>query len=155
MWETWVWSLDQKDPLGKAMATHSVHGIPEEPGGLQTMGSQRVWQDWTTNTLTFTLQKAEFKGTVFVSTDFEMSHINSIYFECPTPQAKCKIDGWSTKVNRFWLNTKMEILGSRLSIGEIIITMVILMMMIMSANALTTHAGILSTSYSRSSAWYQ
>ena len=45
----------------------------------------------------------------------------------------------------------MEILGSRLSIGEIIITMIILMM-IMSANALTTHAGILSTSYSRSSA---
>ena len=46
----------------------------------------------------------------------------------------------------------MGILGSRLSIGEIIITMIILMVMIMSANALTTHAGILSTSYSRSSA---
>ena len=54
-------------------------------------------------------------------------------------------------MNRFWLNTKMEILGSRLSVGEIIIAVIILMMMIMSAKALTTHAGILSTSYSRSS----
>ena len=42
-----VWSLDQKDLLEKEMATHSsilVWEIPwtEEPGGLQSMGSQRV-----------------------------------------------------------------------------------------------------------------
>ena len=45
--ETWVPSLGGKDPLGKEMATHSsilAWRIPwtEEPGGLQSLGSQRV-----------------------------------------------------------------------------------------------------------------
>ena len=44
MWETWVQSLGQEDPLEKEMATHSsIHAwkIPwtEEPGRLQSMGS--------------------------------------------------------------------------------------------------------------------
>ena len=44
MWETWVRSLGQEDPLEKGMATHSsilVWKIPwmEEPGRLQSMGS--------------------------------------------------------------------------------------------------------------------
>ena len=47
MRETQVRSLGQEDPLEKAMATHSgTHAwkIPwtEEPGRLQSMGSQRV-----------------------------------------------------------------------------------------------------------------
>ena len=47
MWETWVQSLGQEDPLEKEMATHSsilAWRIPwmEEPGGLQSMGLQRV-----------------------------------------------------------------------------------------------------------------
>ena len=47
MRETWVRSLGRKDPLEKEMATHSsilAWRIPwtEEPGGLQSMGSQRV-----------------------------------------------------------------------------------------------------------------
>ena len=47
MWETWVRSLGGEDPLEKAMAPHSstlAWKIPwmEEPGGLQSMGSQRV-----------------------------------------------------------------------------------------------------------------
>ena len=46
MWETWVWSLSQEDPLEKEMATHSrtlSWKIPrtEEPGRLQSMGSQK------------------------------------------------------------------------------------------------------------------
>ena len=50
VWETWVQSLGQEDPLEKDMATHSgvlVWRIPwtEEPGGLQSMGSQRVGHD--------------------------------------------------------------------------------------------------------------
>ena len=54
MWETWVQSLGQEDPLEKEMATHSsipASRIPwtEEPGGLQSMGSQRVRHDWATN----------------------------------------------------------------------------------------------------------
>ena len=46
MWETWVRSLGWEDALEKGMATHSsilAWRIPwaEEPGGLQTIGSQR------------------------------------------------------------------------------------------------------------------
>ena len=49
-WETWVQSLVQEDPLEKGMGTHSsilAWKIPwtEEPGGLQSMESQRVGQD--------------------------------------------------------------------------------------------------------------
>ena len=48
--ETWVQSLGWKDPLEKEMATHSsilAWKIPwtEEPGGLQSTGSQRVGHD--------------------------------------------------------------------------------------------------------------
>ena len=47
MCETWVRSLGREDPLEKEMATHSntlAWKIPwtEEPGRLQSMGSQRV-----------------------------------------------------------------------------------------------------------------
>ena len=50
MWEARVQSLDQEDLLEKKMATHSsilAWKIPwmEEPGGLQSMGSQRVGHD--------------------------------------------------------------------------------------------------------------
>ena len=40
--ETWVQSLGQEDPLEKEMATHWKIPWMEEPGKLQSMGSQRV-----------------------------------------------------------------------------------------------------------------
>jgi len=48
--ETWVQSLGWEDPLEKGMVTHSsilAWEIPwtEEPGRLQSMGSQRVRHD--------------------------------------------------------------------------------------------------------------
>ena len=48
--EIWVQSLGQEDPLEEEMATHSSNlswTIPwtENPGGLQSMGSQRVKHD--------------------------------------------------------------------------------------------------------------
>ena len=48
--ENQIQSLGREDPLEKGMATHSsILGwrIPwtEEPGGLQSMGSQRVGHD--------------------------------------------------------------------------------------------------------------
>ena len=54
MWETQVQSLGWEDLLEKEMATHSsIHAwkIPwtEEPGRLQSMGSQRVRHDWATS----------------------------------------------------------------------------------------------------------
>ena len=50
MQETWVQSLGREDPLEKEMAPHSstlAWKIPwtEEPGRLQSMGSQRVGHD--------------------------------------------------------------------------------------------------------------
>ena len=49
-WETQVQSLGQEDPLEKEMAIHSSTAawkIPwtEEPGELQSTGSQRVGHD--------------------------------------------------------------------------------------------------------------
>jgi len=50
MWEAWVRSLGREDPLEKEMATHSSIlawriSWMEEPGGLQSTGSQRVGHD--------------------------------------------------------------------------------------------------------------
>ena len=50
MQETWVQSLGWEDPLEEKMATHSsslVWRVPwtEEPGGLQTMGLERIGYD--------------------------------------------------------------------------------------------------------------
>ena len=50
MWETWVRSLGWEDPLEKGKGTHSsilAWRIPwtEGPGGLQSMGSQRIRHD--------------------------------------------------------------------------------------------------------------
>ena len=57
MQETRVQFLGWEDPLEKGMAIHSKNPgilasrIPwtEKPGGLQSMGSQRVGHDWATN----------------------------------------------------------------------------------------------------------
>ena len=53
MRDTWVWSLAWEDPLEEGMATHSsilAWRIPltEEPGRLQSMGSQKVRHVWVT-----------------------------------------------------------------------------------------------------------
>ena len=50
MWEAWVQSLGWEDPLEKETATHTsilAWRIPwtEEPGRLQSRGSQRVGHD--------------------------------------------------------------------------------------------------------------
>ena len=52
MQETWVPSLDEEDPLEKGMATYSsvlAWEIPwtEKPGGLHSMGLQRVRYNFT------------------------------------------------------------------------------------------------------------
>ena len=56
MWETWVRSLGQEDPLEKEMATHSsilAWRIPwtEELGGLQSTGHKEL----DTTDFTFTI----------------------------------------------------------------------------------------------------
>ena len=63
MWETWVQSLGWEDPLKKGTATHFsilAWRIPwtEQPGRLQSMGSQRVRPNWVT--LTFIMLSFDF-----------------------------------------------------------------------------------------------
>ena len=53
MQETWIQSMGQEDPLEKGMAIHlsilaGKTPWTEEPGGLQSMGSQTVRHDWAT-----------------------------------------------------------------------------------------------------------
>ena len=60
MQKTWVRSLGRKDSLEKEMPIHSsilAWKIPwmEEPGGLQSVGSQRVRHDWATSLSFFLL----------------------------------------------------------------------------------------------------
>ena len=66
MQETWVWFLGWEDPLEKEIVTHSsilAWKIPwrEEPGRLQSLGSQRVRHNWATNALTLTKGEREGK----------------------------------------------------------------------------------------------
>ena len=61
--DTGVWSLGQKSPLEKEMASHSsvlAWEIPwtEEAGGLQSSVSWRVRQDWVTKHTQFNLKLA-------------------------------------------------------------------------------------------------
>ena len=65
MQETQVWPLGWQDTLEKEMATDSSIlawniSWTEEPGGLQSMGSQRVGHDWVTNT--YLLNSITFQG---------------------------------------------------------------------------------------------
>ena len=58
MQKTQVWCLDWGDIMEKRMATHSSFlawriSRTEEPGGLQSMGSQRVGHDWESNRHTY------------------------------------------------------------------------------------------------------
>ena len=71
--KTWVPSLGWEDPLEKEMATHfSILAWPipwmEEPGGVQSTGSQRVGHDWTTS-----LSLSEVSETI-------LSSFHSFYF---------------------------------------------------------------------------
>ena len=58
MWGAWVRSLVEEDPLEREMATNSsilawkTPGM-EKPGGLQSMGSQRLRHNWNDFTFTF------------------------------------------------------------------------------------------------------
>ena len=67
MQEMRVLYLGQEDPLEEGMATHSsilAWRIPwtEEPGRLQSMGSQRVRHDWSDSAHTHTIWKEHIKS---------------------------------------------------------------------------------------------
>ena len=68
MWETRVQSLAWEDSLEKGLATSNILAwrVPrtDKPGGLQSMGLQRVRHGWATNTSLHTLRcvKSPEKG---------------------------------------------------------------------------------------------
>ena len=98
MQETQVWSLGQENPLEKGMATHSnilAWRIPwtEEPGGLQSTGSQRVGHNWAINTHThrntkdfwvFILYPANLQNSLMSSSSSE-DFWNLLDFLCRVP----------------------------------------------------------------------
>ena len=68
-------SLGWEDPLEKGVVTHSSILVwriswTEEPGRLQSMGSQRVGHDWVTNTFTFI-----FLRTIYIQTQHPAQHL--------------------------------------------------------------------------------
>ena len=69
MQETWVWSLGWEDPLEQGMAAHSstlAWEIPwtEEPGGLQSMGSQIPLSTLTRSSVASPPAFVTFLGTI-------------------------------------------------------------------------------------------
>ena len=88
MQETRVRSLGREDPLEKEMATHSstlAWKIPwmEEPGRLQSVGSQRVGHDWATSPY-LTSEKIRHNWATFTS----LQTANSV----------CLVEGSSSKL---------------------------------------------------------
>jgi len=97
IWETRVRSLGREDPLEKEMAIHSsstVWKIPwtEEPGRLQSMGSQRVGHNWATS-LHFTLLQWHGIYKKRSLSAFHLSYIltNSIKAHFPVNSVKCHL----------------------------------------------------------------
>ena len=79
MWGTWVQSLGWEDPLEKKMATHSntlAWKIPwmEEPGRLQSTGSQRVGHDWATPPSFLSLNHIYYAARSLVSDSHVFTH---------------------------------------------------------------------------------
>ena len=84
--ETWVRSLDQEDPLEKEMAPHSsilAWSIPwtEEPGRLQSTGSQRVGHDWVTSLTHFTYTMAQYQHQEIDGQSIELAQISLVIYE--------------------------------------------------------------------------
>ena len=101
MQETWVWSLGQGDPLEKEMATHSnvlAWRIlwTEEPGGLWSIGSQRVRHDWVTNTF---ISHFQFSLVAQSCPTLQPHGLQHVRLPCPSPSPgaclnSCPLSRW-------------------------------------------------------------
>ena len=118
MWETRVRSLGQEDSLEKGMATYSIilaWRIPgtEEPGGLQSMGLQRVEHHWAT---TLCFQSKIIKNnnrsmhcilTFFLHLFNQLGpDINYLIYHCdPSENGKYSSIYWDKKINSIYWPT--------------------------------------------------
>ena len=97
--ETWVWSLDQEDPLEKEMATHSsilAWEIPrtEESGGLQPLGLQKGQTQLSDEAMTSTY------GTSFPRKKDIKIEPNFIFLQPHYEQNNCFLCLWSVSLGR-------------------------------------------------------
>ena len=106
MRETWIRSLGWEDPLEKEMATHSnilAWRIPwiEKPGGLHSMGSQRVGHDWATS-LSHIYKKQDCK--LICITSFYILYIRNMLLELSGEITPDRM-GWSQSKNntQLWM----------------------------------------------------
>ena len=80
MQKTLVWSLGQEGPLEKEMTTHAsilawkILWI-QEPGGLQSMGLQRIGHDWAINTHTM---RKQWSLSLYIDLSFLEFHVDGI-----------------------------------------------------------------------------
>ena len=107
MRETQVQSLGRKDPLEKEMVTHSsilAWRIPwtEKPGRLQSMGSQRVGNDWAIslhyNIASISVLSVQFSCSV-VSNSLQLHGLQHARLPCPSPTSgacsnSCPLSWW-------------------------------------------------------------
>ena len=86
---TRIQSLSGKDPLEEGMATHSsilAWRIPwtEEPGGLLSMGSERVGHDWSdlaqAHNLSWSLDSLFIGWLLYIKTNFKTLYHLLAYF---------------------------------------------------------------------------
>ena len=115
MWETWVQSLSWKNPREGVMATHSsilggASPWTKKPGGLQSMGLQRVGYDWATKcTHTYNnLISHSFQFSRSVVCDSSRSHKSDTTHSCiyipsllnlpPLPSSHHSRLSWSTRL---------------------------------------------------------
>ena len=89
MQETQLRSLGQEDPLEKGMATYSS---TEEPGGLQSTGSQRVEPDWVTKPSYH--QDASFISLLFPDIIFTKLHNQTINTQWLVDRQPCLFDAF-------------------------------------------------------------
>ena len=115
MRETWVWSLGREDPLEKEMAAHSstfAWKIPwtEEPGRLQSMGSQRFRHDWATSLhFTFSFQRNSTWGNCFSG---QGNLVNQVKEKIPAMVFSADLPLWVHLPPFFFLGYSMGHAGS-------------------------------------------
>ena len=105
--ETRVRSLGREDPLEKEMATHSsilawrILLLPwrEEPGGLQSMGSQRVKHDWATS-LTHSMVTANEIYSRYTKRTKQFNYTNGIHQITQEENKIWRIEKQPTKTNQ-------------------------------------------------------
>ena len=103
-----VQPLGQEDSLEKGMPTHFsilAWRIPwtEEPGELQSMGSQRVRKDWTINTHTTSILYIKVWGTLQTFTKAMATHSSTLARKIPWAEESGRLQSTeSLRVGHDW-----------------------------------------------------